>query len=173
MREDDVRALFNHNPSEILARRGNERNRPTGAPLPRPTNTLILSVDRIGLRYDIDLPDTDIGRRVATAIERRDVTGSSFSFQTIKQRIFETSKLTVRELREVKLLDIGPVTFPAYTSTSAAVGGNASPVGRFGRRRLTKRQKQREEDRITVTCDLAAVGLPTNDQEWRAVHWRF
>jgi HK97 family phage prohead protease len=43
----DARALFNHDPNHVLGRVG--------------AGTLRLSVDNVGLRYEIDLPDTTTG----------------------------------------------------------------------------------------------------------------
>ena len=55
------------------------------------------------------------------SIERGDVTQSSFGFQTVKDAwTGEGDKLT-RELIEVKLFDVSPVTFPAYTQTEVSV----------------------------------------------------
>ena len=108
--EQDVRGLFNHDPNQVLGR--------TGA------GTMTLSADSIGLRYDIMLPDTQLGRDVAISIGRGDVTGSSFSFKVSEggAEIRKDGDQTVRELRSVNLFDAGPVTFPAYGSTSASTG---------------------------------------------------
>ena len=62
---DDVRGLFNHEPSQILGR--------------TKSGTMRLSEDETGLRYEIDVPDTQVGRDVVTSIDRGDVTGSSGS----------------------------------------------------------------------------------------------
>jgi len=106
-RPDDVRGLFNHDSDHLLGRLS--------------ANTLRLSADNKGLRYEIDLPDTQAGRDVATSIERGDLTGSSFAFvPEVVEWATEESR-DVRTIRSVKLYDIGPVTFPAYGSSSAAL----------------------------------------------------
>lgn len=104
--EDDVRALFNHRAESVLG---------------RTPNTLKLTVDERGLRYEIEPPDTSTGREVVELIRRGDVSGSSFGF-TVRGR---TSKVEegrhVIEVRDVQLFDVGPVTYPAYSGTEAEV----------------------------------------------------
>lgn len=106
-RGDDVRALFNHDPDNLLGR--------------STAGTLRMSVDGTGLRYDIDLPDTQIGRDVATSMKRGDLSGSSFSFTVERADWQEENGRDVRVIKSVRLFDVGPVTYPAYEATSAAV----------------------------------------------------
>lgn len=106
VKEQDVRALFNHDENQLLGRKS--------------SGTLRLSTDSTGLAYEIDLPDTTAGRDVATLIERGDITGSSFGFRTISDSWGETdTKYPLRTLTEVSLRDVGPVAFPAYADTTA------------------------------------------------------
>jgi HK97 family phage prohead protease len=104
----DVRALFNHSPDFVLGRTGN--------------GTCKLSVDAVGLRYEITPPDTQCARDLMTSIARGDVCGSSFSFIPVKQNwITQKSGPAVREIRDCDLYDVGPVTFPAYGATSTGI----------------------------------------------------
>ena len=107
--QDDVRGLYNHEPSAILGR--------------TVSNTLRLSEDEIGLRYEIDVPDTQIGRDVVTSIDRGDVTGSSFAFSISEggSQVRKDGKVTVREITGVDLYDVGPVSFPAYDATTTGL----------------------------------------------------
>jgi HK97 family phage prohead protease len=105
LQHDDVRALFNHDPSDVLGR--------TAA------KTLRLSVDKFGLAYSVDLGDTQAARDVLEYIRRGDVTGSSFSFEVTDETEARENGKRVFEIRGVKLWDVGPVTFPAYTATTA------------------------------------------------------
>lgn len=102
---DDVRGLFNHDPDNILGR--------TAA------NTMRLSVDSTGLAYEIDAPDTDLGRRVLVALERGDITGSSFAFIVERATWIEEEDRMIRQVDQVELFDVGPVTYPAYSATSS------------------------------------------------------
>lgn len=105
LRRDDVRALFNHNPDMLLARTA--------------SGTMKLSTDSRGLKYEIQLPDDELGKRVLNAIRRRDLTGASFSFTIDSQQFRADGKQNIREIKAVNLRDVGPVTFPAYEMTTA------------------------------------------------------
>lgn len=108
LQEADVRALFNHDPNKLLG-----RNR---------SGTLRMEEDETGLRYEIDLPDTQLGREVATLLERGDISGSSFGFRTISDEWGESeSGFPVRTLTQVALRDVGPVVYPAYVDTESAI----------------------------------------------------
>jgi len=104
---DDVRALFNHDPSLILGR--------------NTAGTMKLSSDDVGLRYEIDPADTNVSKDTREHISRGDVTGSSFMFIVEHEEWRTEGDLEIREVLGVKLLDIGPVTFPAYASATASV----------------------------------------------------
>lgn len=105
LRECDCRALFNHDPNQVLGRQS--------------AGTLRLSIDAVGLRYDIDQDDTNPGRDTAKFVERRDVTGSSFSFVPRDTSYREVDGVLYIERNDVDLWDTGPVTFPAYDATTA------------------------------------------------------
>jgi HK97 family phage prohead protease len=109
----DVRALVNHDRSLILGR--------TRA------QTLRLRSDEQGLFYDVDLPDTQVGRDTAVSVGRRDISGSSFAFVVRdggdKRTITETDEVVTidREILSVDLRDVAPVTYPAYEMTTTAI----------------------------------------------------
>ena len=108
LKNDDVRALFNHSPNLVLGR--------TSA------GTLRLTVDDVGLRYEIDADDTNVAHDVASHLKRGDVNGSSFGFNvTNEEWINRGEDDTVRLIRSVQLFDVGPVTFPAYVATDAGM----------------------------------------------------
>lgn len=112
VKEDDVRALFNHNADAILGRLR--------------AGTLRLSIDGTGLRYEIEPPETQAARDLIESLKRGDVTGSSFSFDylakdVIRQSEADGTEKDIIEIRDVKLFDVSPVTFPAYTSTMAGM----------------------------------------------------
>jgi len=108
IKDQDVRALFNHNEDHVLGRMG--------------AATLRLIEDDEGLAYEIDLPDTSVGRDLRAMLERGDVVGSSFGFRTIDDEWGEDEHgFPLRTLKQVSLRDIGPVTFPAYLDSKAAL----------------------------------------------------
>lgn len=105
--EQDVVALRDHDTSRLLGRKS--------------AGTLRMSIDDQGLRYEIDLPDTTEGRDTRVLLERGDLIGSSFGFVVMDEDWGETDQgFPLRTLKQVSLRDVGPVTFPAYSSTSAA-----------------------------------------------------
>jgi HK97 family phage prohead protease len=108
--KQDTRGLFNHDPNMILGRAS--------------SGTMRLSTDAKGLRYEIDLPDTQTGKDVAASIARGDLSGSSFSFRIngkSGQRFEKGDSFDVRHILDVDLYDVGPVTFPAYEGTTTAM----------------------------------------------------
>lgn len=107
IREDDVRSLFNHDTNFVLGRKS--------------AGTLRLSVDAKGLRYEVDPPDTQAGRDVATVIERGDVSGSSFMFVPRVVRWVQAEEIDIREIVEVELWEVGPVVFPAYAGATSGL----------------------------------------------------
>jgi len=98
----DVRLLINHE----------------GLPLARTKNdTLRLTEDEVGLRFEAELPDTSEARDLYTLIERGDVDQMSFAFRVIRQKY--NPDRTERTLTEVSLADgdVSVVTYPAYPTT--------------------------------------------------------
>jgi HK97 family phage prohead protease len=104
---DDVRALFNHDTNMVLGRKS--------------AGTLRIFDDNRGLRYEIDPGETTVYRDVAQFIKRKDVQGSSFAFMITDEQPRKENGIRIREIRGVELFDVGPVTFPAYESTSTGV----------------------------------------------------
>jgi len=104
IKKNNVRALWNHNPDMVL---GSTKN-----------GTLQLEEDDKGLRFEVELPDTQAGRDAAVSVSRRDVDGMSFAFEAKKQEWDEKDeKNVIRTLIEVDVKEISPTAFPAYPST--------------------------------------------------------
>lgn len=108
--EDDVRALFNHDPNYVLGR--------------NVAGTLTLSEDATGLRIEVTPPDTQWARDLVETIRRGDVDQMSFAFRVISETWTRREGQTpdvLRELVEVRLYDVSPVTYPAYADTEVSV----------------------------------------------------
>jgi HK97 family phage prohead protease len=105
----ETRALWNHD---------------ANYPLARYPGTLSLKVDEVGLRYEFPVPDTSYGRDIASNIRAGIVKGSSFSF-TVPSGGDAWSVEDGRSVRVINridsLLDVGPVTFPAYPDADVKV----------------------------------------------------
>lgn len=104
---DDIRALFNHDPNYVLG-----RNR---------AGTLELVEDDVGLRVRITPPDTIWARDITTSIRRGDISQMSIGFVVEDDEWSSKDGIDTRELKKVRLFDVSPVTFPAYTATDVGV----------------------------------------------------
>lgn len=84
--------------------------------------TLRLSQDSKGLAFELDLPDTSVGRDLAVLVERGDVSGCSFGFITPAggDHWKQDGAKPLRELRSVDLREITITPQPAYPDTSVA-----------------------------------------------------
>ena len=98
----DVLALVDHDPGRLLARTA--------------SGTLRLEEDARGLRFEIDLPETQLGHDILVLAERRDLGGMSFGFRAQQEAWPARDR---RELRAVELVEISVVqAHPAYSATS-------------------------------------------------------
>ena len=107
----DTVALFNHDKNLVLARNN---------------ATLKLSTDAIGLKYEFEAPNTSVGDDLLENIRLGNIKNSSFAF-TVKRA--EWAKNTDKEgdvqedrtiLEVENLIDVSPVTFPAYPDATVA-----------------------------------------------------
>ena len=107
---DDVRALFNHDPNFVLARSKDGEG------------TLKLEVDAEGLRYSYVTPNTSYAKDLEENIRLGNVSQSSFGFSIDEQRWIEREgELPLRQIVKLsRLYDVSPVTYPAYQDTSVA-----------------------------------------------------
>jgi len=117
----ETRALWNHDPNY---------------PLARYPGTLRMTVDEVGLRYEFPVPDTSYGRDIASNIRAGIVKGSSFSF-TVPSGGETWSQEDGRSVRTItaidSLLDVGPVTFPAYPDADVKVAQRSFDAFRLQR----------------------------------------
>ena len=119
----DVMALVDHDPGRLLARTR--------------SGTLRLSEDARGLAFELDLPDTTLGRDVLALAERGDLGGMSFGF-TVPPGGDAWTGQDRRELRAVALHEISVIhAVPAYAATSVAARARALGDPEAERRRRT------------------------------------
>jgi HK97 family phage prohead protease len=116
---NDILALADHDPTRLLAR--------------TKSGTLRLFEDSKGLGFDLDVPDTQIGRDLLALAERGDLGGMSFGFTIPKNG--DAWQGNKRELRTVDLREISIVqSWPAYPQTTVAA--RSSGVGTYAERYL-------------------------------------
>ncbi len=104
-----VRSCINHDPNMILARLD--------------AGTLELRVDKKGLWYSAEIPDTSVGNDLIQNLDNGNYDGSSFRFDLTGRR-WEEEKvgerwIAYRYLTDCTLYELGPVLFPAYDATTA------------------------------------------------------
>lgn len=131
LERDDIRSLFNHDPNFVLGRKS--------------AGTLRLSVDDIGLKYEVDLPDSR--QDVAEAISRGDITGSSFWFKPTEEReARDEDGNIVYTIENLELREVGPVTFPAYESTVSEIRNEKIKESESKGTSSEGNQKQQDDD---------------------------
>lgn len=105
----DTLALYNHDQSMLLGRES--------------SRTLRISEDERGLRFEVDLPDTSLGRDIGELVQRGDIAGASFAFSVAAEgdNFVRRDGRLYREITSIaRLYDVSPVTTPAYPDTSVA-----------------------------------------------------
>ena len=133
-----TRGLFNHDPNYLLGRY---------------PSTMKLSVDEKGLRYEILLPETR--QEVAEMVRRKDLTGSSFSFIVAEggEKWHYEKGQSIRTVTKIKtLVDCGPVTYPAYDSSSCAIAQRS--YQQFAAKR-SERMEKRNALMSVATAEIA------------------
>lgn len=103
----DLRALVDHDSSRILGR--------------VTAGTLRVEKDANGLAVEIDPPLTTAGADIVESVRRRDVTGMSFAFRTLRDQWDETTTPPTRTVLDMLVREVSIVTFPAYSQTEAAL----------------------------------------------------
>ncbi|TDR35469.1 HK97 family phage prohead protease [Aquamicrobium defluvii] len=123
----DKLALVDHDSGKVLAR--------------TKSGTLRLHEDERGLRFEIDLPETTLGRDILALASRGDLGGASFAFTVPDGG--EAWSGDKRELRSVVLHEISVVqSFPAYGGTTV---------------QARSRQQRTDADRRIALLELEAA----------------
>lgn len=110
--DQDTVALVNHDSGLVMARN---------------KKTLTLEKKETHLEYRFDAPKSPNGDNLLESLKRGDIEGSSFQFipSATEWRQSESDDKNIEEDRVLKecreLIDVGPVTFPAYPDSGADV----------------------------------------------------
>jgi len=136
IKQDDVRALFNHDPNYVLGRKS--------------SGTLELEEDKKGLAVSMAPPGTQWASDLMVSINRGDISQMSFGFKVAEEK-WETKEIDGepmdhRTITKVKLFDVSPVTFPAYTQTDVSIR-SITDVAAEGRRII---EETRETEKLEV-----------------------
>lgn len=110
----NVKCLVDHDTSKVL---GSVKNK-----------TLELSVDDVGLKFKVILPETTYANDLYKLVERGDIDGCSFGFaMDEKNRAAQTvsridTDVYLRRIHKIaRLKEISIVSMPAYDSTTATI----------------------------------------------------
>lgn len=129
-RMSDVYASWQHDEREVLG---------------RTPSTLILTEDDIGLRYEITPPSW--AEKYVETIERGDVRGSSFIFRAIQEDWdYSNPDMPTRSVIEADLIEVSPVTRPAYPTSSVGVRSEEDFRKEFAERLGYSDQKRQHDE---------------------------
>lgn len=104
LKNDPILALFAHDWSKVLGKTS--------------SGTLRLREDDKGLAFEIDIPDTSIGRDLAVSVRRGDIDSCSFGFEALEESWDNAQNL--RTIEKAKLYEITITANPAYGETSVS-----------------------------------------------------
>ena len=142
---DDVRALINHDPSLILGRSS--------------AGTLELSTDEHGLKYRVKLGEQQYAKDLYTSIKRGDISQSSFAF-TIEDQTWSEDRSTRKVEKVAKLLDVSPVTYPAYKSATVAARKEEEP-----KEIRTAEVKSSDDDKCITVKKIKSKKMDLNEMK--------
>lgn len=146
----DVLARYNHDDNYLIGRTS--------------SGTLRVGNDANGLPYEVDLPDTTVGRDLAVLAERGDVTQSSFAFITMDDEWGTTeSGFPLRTLTSVKLVDVAPVNTPAYLDTTAGMRSLAKAL--HTDEETIRKAAELNQLSTLITHELPAVEAREGDEQ--------
>ncbi len=147
--ESDVRALYNHDSRFLLGRTSN--------------GTLKLAEDDKGLRYELTLPETSYARDLAVSVERGDISSNSFAFAPVRDTWKDS--YTKRELYEVQLFEISPVTFPAYPEARLSLRAKLIEVIEAAKEPHRGKLRATDRELIHEAMELLQSIFPETPQE--------
>lgn len=143
----EIRAFVNH-----------DTNLPIGS---TKNGSLLLDTDERGLKVNIELPNTSYARDLEANVASGLVHSFSFGFSVPRGGDSWSSDGTSRELREIILHEVSPVTgFPAYPETNSAQLRNVD--GEDGDVEETDPISSEPTDERTLPVALAALILELN-----------
>lgn len=144
IKDGNVHALWNHNTDLVL---GSTKNK-----------TLRLEEDERGLKFELDLPDTQWGKDAAISVSRGDVEGMSFAFNVRKQEWDETNiKNIVRTLIDVELHEISPTAFPAYLQTKVVARSVKEDYEDHFTEQLENEERQKTESKLELNKNILTI----------------
>ncbi len=119
--QSDIRCLWNHNSDIVLGR--------------TESGTLSLRVDDHGLFGEVTInPDDTDAMNALARVKRGDVSQCSIGFEILGQEKIRRKDDYLFVLKQVRLREVSPVTFPAYKET--AISARNKEVAKLQEREL-------------------------------------
>ena len=142
-----MKVLFNHGFDPSIG------DKPLGKPS-------VQEEDETGLRVEVPLDDTSYNRDLVASLRSGALDGMSFRFSVTRDEWDESDDLPmpIRTLKEVRLYEYGPVTFPAYEATTAGVRARAAyqAYRQSSRHAADESHREPEPDTPPVEAPVAA-----------------
>lgn len=142
LEENVIKALWNHRTDYVL---GSTKS-----------GTLRLKEDKVGLYFEIDLPNNTWGKDAYESIQRGDVDGVSFGFYIYEDgdtwEWIKDEGVYERTLLAVNLFEVSPTPFPAYEESSEVSQRSLEKHG------ILSPEERREKEKIQLQLDLLGIG---------------
>ncbi|OZI06597.1 hypothetical protein BWI93_19145 [Siphonobacter sp. BAB-5385] len=156
--------------SEVLCKFNHDVNQLLGANY---SKTLTWEEDEIGVKYTVELPDTELGRSIEVHVNRGDLRDSSFEFE-LRYNGTDITWLTeekdgieyeVRQINKLKKLwDLSPVTIGAYKGTGEE--GLQIAKREYDERINAREQRQKDESESQETQQVEEKPFVLSTKDW-------
>ena len=138
---EDVVSAHNHNLDIIYGR--------------TTAGTMRLVQDQRGIRYELDLANTNAANDLLANVRRGEITGSSFMFNVDPEAGYDIQRrddgtLIAIPQKITRIMEMGPVVFPAYPETTAE---NRSALGAAIKEYLERSDAPRTDTKGQVSDD--------------------
>ena len=140
----DILALYDHATGNLLARTSN--------------GSLRFNDTDAGLEFDIDLPETQLGKDSYEMVRSGLIGGCSFGFTTVQDEWTYENNQETRVILEARLYEVSLVAQPAYPQTNVAARSLSSM---FEGKEIT----EDEEKSIQAEIDKLQALLPHKEEE--------
>lgn len=158
---DQVKVLFNHGMDPSIGEK----------PLGRAS---VMEADEHGVYVEVPLARTSYNEDIAELLRTGTLDGMSFRFSVVKEDWEDMPErsagnpdaLPERTINELKLYEVGPVTFPAYSATS--VGVRSRQAFELIRDRLTPVSDESEAAPGTSEESPPEPSIGALERKWRA-----
>jgi len=123
---------------------------------------LRIEEDSVGLRFTVELPDTQLARDVRELVARKILRGMSFSFASVRDTWPERGKRIVHDLTAY---EISVVSTPAYPQTSVLVSRSVPDSVTWSAAHMQALSARARAGSVASTAPRSVVSVP--GLEWR------